>query len=92
MNIEDFREVAKHLEPSAWAAGDGLEPYAVSMAVSAKRQADALERIANTICGDAENTGLLGYLDIFVGAALFDKDRFQVVERIVCLRGVRVRA
>ena len=45
MNIEDFREVVKKLEPDAWAGGEGIEPFIISLAVSAKRIADALDDI-----------------------------------------------
>ncbi len=44
MHIDDFNQVAKNLEPDAMAGGDGLEPYLISIAVSAKRIADSLGR------------------------------------------------
>lgn len=43
MHMEDFRQVAKKLEPDAWAGGEGLEPFVISIAVSLKRIADVLE-------------------------------------------------
>lgn len=43
MHIDDFRQVAKNLEPDAWAGGDGLEPFVISAAISLKRIADALD-------------------------------------------------
>jgi hypothetical protein len=47
MNIEDFRQVAKNLEPDAWAGGEGIEPFVISAAISLKRIADRLDDIAS---------------------------------------------
>jgi hypothetical protein len=48
MHIEDFNSLKHKLEPEASAGSDsGNESLILSMAVSAKRQADALERIAD---------------------------------------------
>lgn len=54
----------ERLEPDCTNIKEG---HLRSMAISAKRQADAIERIADVVCGDERNTGLLGYLDMIAG-------------------------
>ncbi len=45
MHIEDFNQITPRLEPGASAGGGDTEPYLVSIAISLKRIADAMEPI-----------------------------------------------
>lgn len=65
MNVDDFREVAKQLESPAWAGGDGLEPFVISIAVSLKRIADTLEAVTVKHDDGSRSLAMCGTLNTY---------------------------
>lgn len=64
----DFASIQPKLEAGASAGEGDMEPFLISLAISAKRQADALERIADSMSGQSELGSVLYWLEQIASA------------------------